>query len=72
MGRLHVDRTLKAKSVDAVFATGDCAHAATDDEGNVAMMSCQHAMNLGRSTGHNAAAALIGEAMIFRMRSPST
>ncbi len=64
VGRLHVDRTLKAKGVDAVFATGDCAHAATDDEGNVAMMSCQHAMNLGRSAGHNAAADLLGEAMI--------
>ncbi|HEL3778738.1 TPA: NAD(P)/FAD-dependent oxidoreductase [Stenotrophomonas maltophilia] len=64
VGRLHVDRTLKATGVDAVFATGDCAHAATDDEGNVAMMSCQHAMNLGRSAGHNVAADLIGEAMI--------
>lgn len=64
VGRLHVDRTLKAKGVDAVFATGDCAHAVTDDEGNVAMMSCQHAMNLGRSAGHNAAADLIGEVMI--------
>ena len=63
-GRLHVDRNLKANGVDAVFATGDCAHAVTDDEGNVAMMSCQHAMNLGRSAGHNAAADLLGEAMI--------
>lgn len=25
------------------------------------MMSCQHAMNLGRSAGHNVAADLIGE-----------
>ncbi|WMJ68632.1 NAD(P)/FAD-dependent oxidoreductase [Stenotrophomonas sp. 24(2023)] len=64
VGRLHVDRHLKAQGVAAVFATGDCAHAATDDAGNVAMMSCQHAMNLGRSAGHNAAAELIGEAMI--------
>ncbi|KAF1016340.1 MAG: NADH dehydrogenase-like protein [Stenotrophomonas maltophilia] len=64
VGRLHVDRSLKAKGVEAVFATGDCAHAATDDDGNVAMMSCQHAMNLGRSAGHNAAADLIGEPML--------
>ncbi|CAG2142335.1 NAD(P)/FAD-dependent oxidoreductase [Cupriavidus numazuensis] len=63
-GRLHVDRNLKVKGVDAVFATGDCAYAATDDEGNFAMMSCQHAMNLGRSAGHNVAADLVGEAQI--------
>lgn len=63
-GRLHVDRNLKVKGVEAVFATGDCAYAATDDEGNFAMMSCQHAMNLGRSAGHNVAADLVGEAQI--------
>jgi NADH dehydrogenase len=59
-GRLHVDRNLKVKGVDAVFATGDCAYAATDDEGNYAKMSCQHAMNLGRSAGNNVAADLLG------------
>jgi len=59
-GRLHVDRNLKVIGVDAVFATGDCAYAATDDEGNYAKMSCQHAMNLGRSAGNNVAADLLG------------
>lgn len=59
-GRLHVDRNLKVKGLDAVFATGDCAYAATDDEGNYTMMSCQHANNLGRSAGHNVAADLMG------------
>ncbi|ULX50911.1 pyridine nucleotide-disulfide oxidoreductase [Cupriavidus taiwanensis] len=63
-GRLHVDRNLKVKGVESVFATGDCAYAATDDDGNVAMMSCQHAMNLGRSAGHNVAADLVGAAPI--------
>jgi NADH dehydrogenase len=61
---LHVDANLKVKGLDGVFATGDCAYAATDDEGNYAMMSCQHAMNLGRSAGHNVAADLIGEESI--------
>ena len=61
-GRLHVDRNLKVKGVDAVYATGDVAYAATDDEGNYAMMSCQHAQNMGRSAGHNVAADLVGEA----------
>ena len=60
LGRLHVDRNLAVKGVDYVFATGDCAYAATDDEGNHATMSCQHAMNLGRASGHNAAADMIG------------
>lgn len=63
-GRLHVDSNLKVKGLDTVFATGDCAYAATDDEGNFAAMSCQHAMNLGRSAGHNVAADLLGVAAI--------
>lgn len=63
-GRLHVDASLQVQGVPGVFATGDCAYAATDTEGNHAAMSCQHAMNLGRSAGHNVAADLIGEAAI--------
>ena len=59
-GRLHVDRNLAVEGVPGVYATGDVARAATDDEGNHTMMSCQHAMNLGRSAGHNAAADLLG------------
>lgn len=59
-GRLIVTSDLRVDSVDDVFATGDMAFAATDDAGNHAMMSCQHAMNLGRSAGHNAAADLLG------------
>jgi NADH dehydrogenase len=61
-GRLHVDANLKVKNVEAVYATGDCAYAATDDEGNHAMMACQHAISLGRSAGHNAMADLLGAA----------
>jgi NADH:ubiquinone reductase (H+-translocating) len=64
VGRLHVDRYLRVKGMHNIFATGDVAYAATDDEGNHAMMSCQHAMNLGRSAGHNVAADLIGADMI--------
>jgi len=59
-GRLHVDRNLAVEGVPGVYATGDVARAATDDEGNHTMMSCQHAMNLGRSAGHNVAADLLG------------
>jgi NADH dehydrogenase len=59
-GRLHVDRSLRVMGQKRIYATGDVAHAASDEEGHVAAMSCQHAMNLGRSAGHNAAADLLG------------
>lgn len=59
-GRLHVDRNLKVIGQERIFASGDVARAATDDDGNFAAMACQHAMNLGRSAGHNAAADLLG------------
>lgn len=59
-GRIHVDPYLRAKQALNVFATGDVAHAATDGLGNVAVMSCQHALSLGRVAGHNAAAELVG------------
>jgi NADH:ubiquinone reductase (H+-translocating) len=63
-GRLHVDRYLRVKGMNRIFATGDVAYAATDNEGNYAMMSCQHAMGLGRSAGHNVAADLVGAGMM--------
>jgi NADH:ubiquinone reductase (H+-translocating) len=59
-GRLQVDADLRVPDAPHVFAAGDVAHAATDDLGNVAAMSCQHAMALGRSAGHNAAQDLMG------------
>lgn len=59
-GRVHADAYLHAKGVKDVFVTGDTALAATDDDGNVASMSCQHALSLGRVSGHNAAAELVG------------
>jgi NADH dehydrogenase len=63
-GRLHVDRNLKVIGQDDIYASGDTAYAATDDEGNFAMMTCQHAIALGRSAGNNVAADLLGEAPI--------
>ena len=61
-GRLHVDGNLKVHGIDHVFAAGDVARAATDDFGNYAAMSCQHAISLGRYAGNNAAADLLGVA----------
>ncbi|KIM93879.1 hypothetical protein OIDMADRAFT_136940 [Oidiodendron maius Zn] len=58
-GRLHVDSDLRVTATKGIFAAGDTASAATDDDNNYSMMSCQHAMRLGRSAGHNAAADLL-------------
>jgi NADH dehydrogenase len=64
LGRLHVDANLRVLGMDNVFAAGDVAFAATDDAGNHALMSCQHAMNMGRFAGHNVAADMIGGALL--------
>lgn len=58
-GRLIVDADLRVPSTPEVFATGDAACAQTDDKGNHTLMSCQHAIPLGRSAGHNVAADLL-------------
>lgn len=59
-GRLYVDANLKVLGQDAIYAAGDVAYAASDDLGNFAAMSCQHAISLGRHAGTNVAAELIG------------
>jgi NADH dehydrogenase len=59
-GRLYVDTNLKVVGQADIYAAGDTAYAATDDLGNYAAMSCQHAIALGRHAGNNAAADLIG------------
>lgn len=60
LGRIHVDRNLRVPEAPDIFATGDAAFAATDDAGNHALMSCQHAMTMGKASGTNAAADLLG------------
>lgn len=60
LGRLLVDRNLRVSGIADVFATGDAARAECDDDGNYALMSCQHATRMGAFAGHNAAAELLG------------
>ena len=60
LGRVHADPYLRANGVKDVFVAGDTAFAASDAIGNHALMSCQHALSLGRVAGHNAAAELVG------------
>lgn len=58
-GRLHVNAKLQVVGHDDIYATGDVAYAATDDKGNHALMTCQHAILLGKFAGNNAAAGLL-------------
>ncbi|MHC8300839.1 NAD(P)/FAD-dependent oxidoreductase [Pseudomonas sp. ZS1P83] len=60
LGRLHVDSHLKVIGQQDIFATGDVAYAATDDLGNHVLMTCQHAIVLGRHAGNNVAAQILG------------
>lgn len=61
LGRLTTGRDLRVAASPDVFATGDTASADTGDDGHHrALMSCQHAMILGRTAGNNAAADLLG------------
>jgi NADH dehydrogenase len=60
LGRLHVDAHLKVIGQDDIFATGDVAYAASDAIGNFALMTCQHAIVLGRHAGNNVAAQILG------------
>lgn len=58
-GRLHVNENLQVLGHEDIYATGDVAYAATDDKGNHALMTCQHAILLGKFAGNNAAASLL-------------
>lgn len=64
LGRLHVDANLQVIGQPDIFATGDVAYAATDDLGHHALMTCQHAIMLGRFAGNNVAAQVLGVAPI--------
>lgn len=58
-GRLHVNENLQVVGHEDIYATGDVAYAATDEKGNHALMTCQHAILLGKFAGNNAAASLL-------------
>jgi NADH dehydrogenase len=62
-GRIVVDRWLRAPQADDVFVAGDAAAADTGD-GRRALQSCQHALQLGRYAGENAARDLCGKPLL--------
>ncbi|EXE63599.1 pyridine nucleotide-disulfide oxidoreductase family protein [Acinetobacter sp. 1542444] len=59
LGRLIGDAYLHAPEAKNIFVTGDTVKVPTDDLDNFNVMSCQHAMSLGRVAGYNAAAELV-------------
>jgi NADH:ubiquinone reductase (H+-translocating) len=61
-GRVIVDEFLRIPNRLGVFATGDTAHARVDAE-HTALMSCQHAMTMGKYAGANVARDLLGLAL---------
>jgi NADH dehydrogenase len=66
LGRVPVDACLRVSGVDHVFAAGDVARAFADVD-QPTLMSCQHAIPLGKFAGNNAAADLLGgELMPYR------
>jgi NADH dehydrogenase len=59
LGRVIVDATLRAPAAPEIFVAGDAAAADTGD-GHPTLQSCQHAGQLGRVAGENAARDLVG------------
>ncbi|WP_328391938.1 NAD(P)/FAD-dependent oxidoreductase [Nocardia sp. NBC_00416] len=59
LGRLDVDAQLRVAGVPQVYAAGDTA-AAEAEPGHRVLQCCQHALQLGKFAGHNAAADLLG------------
>jgi NADH dehydrogenase len=60
VGRVIVDASLKASAAPDIFVAGDAAAADTGD-GHWTLQSCQHAGQLGRVAGENAARDLLGQ-----------
>src|SRR5499427_2116651 len=63
LGRVVVDTALRARGAPEVFVAGDAAAADTGD-GHLTLQSCQHANQLGRVAGENAARDLLGLSLL--------
>jgi NADH:ubiquinone reductase (H+-translocating) len=63
LGRVVVDTALRVPAAPEVFVAGDAAGADTGD-GHWTLQSCQHANQLGRVAGENAARDLLGLSLL--------
>ncbi|GGL07118.1 NAD(P)/FAD-dependent oxidoreductase [Nocardia jinanensis] len=59
LGRLEVNERLEVAGVPGVYAAGDTATTRAES-GQRVLQCCQHALQLGKFAGHNAAADLLG------------
>ncbi|ULA65051.1 MAG: NADH dehydrogenase [Nitrospira sp.] len=59
LGRVMVDEMLRVDGTQNLFAAGDAACAKADEQ-HAALMSCQHAIPMGKYAGYNAAHDLLG------------
>ena len=66
---MPINASLRVFGLHDVFAAGNVAKAAIDDE-HYALMSCQHAIPLGKFAGHNAASELLGLETLEYKQSP--
>ncbi|MCC6140903.1 MAG: FAD-dependent oxidoreductase [Nitrospira sp.] len=58
-GRVIVDEMLRVNGAHDIFAAGDAACAKADEQ-HAALMSCQHAIPMGKYAGYNAAHDVLG------------
>jgi NADH dehydrogenase len=64
LGRVEVASDLRVEGAPGVFVAGDAARVRSDNDGHYALMSCQHAMVMGKFGGYNVAADLIGDSTL--------
>jgi NADH dehydrogenase len=69
LGRVLVDRSLRAPAAPDVFVAGDAA-AADGGDGHPILQSCQHALQLGRYAGENAARDVLGLPVVAYAQPP--
>jgi len=62
-GRIVVEKTFRVPAAEGVFAAGDIAALAVDDE-HCSVMSCQHGRPMGRFAGHNVVCDLLGQPLL--------
>ena len=69
LGRIIVDQFLRAPHARELFVAGDAA-AVDGGDGHIVLQSCQHALQLGRFAGENAARDLVGLPLIPYVQPP--